>query len=124
MSSTVYEEVALHDMTYVEDEQMYYYECPCGDMFEISLEDLYDGEDTAPCPSCTLQIRVLFDEVRCYSYGKLIQIHAGIVPCTLSPRRSFLTVDKKSRGVCRYARIQVTFLVCEIQERFTLLLRG
>lgn len=64
MSSIVYEEVPLADMTYEGSEQMYYYECPCGDKFEISLEDLYDGEDTAPCPSCTLQIRVVFNEVR------------------------------------------------------------
>eukprot|EP00752_Nemacystus_decipiens_P006135 g5533.t1 len=49
-------------MTYEDSEQMYYYECPCGDKFEISLEDLYDGEDIAPCPSCTLQIKVLFKE--------------------------------------------------------------
>lgn len=64
MSSIVYEEVPLAEMTYEDSEQMYYYECPCGDKFEISLEDLYDGEDTAPCPSCTLQIRVVFNEVR------------------------------------------------------------
>lgn len=50
-------------MTYEDSEQMYYYECPCGDKFEISLEDLYDGEDIAPCPSCTLQIKVIFKEV-------------------------------------------------------------
>lgn len=64
MSAIVYEEVALAEMTYEDSEQMYYYECPCGDKFEISLEDLYDGEDIAPCPSCTLQIKVLFKEVR------------------------------------------------------------
>lgn len=63
MSAIVYEEVALAEMTYEDSEQMYYYECPCGDKFEISLEDLYDGEDIAPCPSCTLQIKVLFEEV-------------------------------------------------------------
>ncbi|CAM9610664.1 unnamed protein product, partial [Ascophyllum nodosum] len=62
MSSIVYEEVILAEMTYEDSTQMYYYECPCGDKFEISLQDLYDGEDTAPCPSCTLQIRVIFKE--------------------------------------------------------------
>lgn len=70
MSTTVYEEVALAEMTYDDSEQVYYYECPCGDKFEISLEDLYDGEDIAPCPSCTLQIKVIFKEVctvkRCF----------------------------------------------------------
>lgn len=63
MSAIVYEEVALAEMTYEDAEQMYFYECPCGDKFEISLEDLYDGEDIAPCPSCTLQIKVIFEEV-------------------------------------------------------------
>lgn len=63
MSAIVYEEVALAEMIYEDSDQMYYYECPCGDKFEISLEDLYDGEDIAPCPSCTLQIKVIFKEV-------------------------------------------------------------
>jgi diphthamide biosynthesis protein 3 len=30
--------------------------------FVISLEELLDGEDIASCPSCTLRIRVIFDE--------------------------------------------------------------
>lgn len=64
MSAAVYESVSIDNMDYQDDVQMYFYECPCGDKFEISLEDLYDGEDIAPCPSCTLQIRVVFDEVR------------------------------------------------------------
>ena len=33
---SVYEEVDLADMTYEEDDDTYYYECPCGDMFEIT----------------------------------------------------------------------------------------
>ena len=32
------------------------------DLEEITLEELYDGEDIAPCPSCSLKIRVLFEE--------------------------------------------------------------
>lgn len=59
---SVYEEVKLSDMTFDSEELMYLYECPCGDKFEITLEELYDGEDIAPCPMCTLKIRVLFDE--------------------------------------------------------------
>jgi len=30
--------------------------------FTISLEELIDGEDLASCPSCTLRIRIIFDE--------------------------------------------------------------
>lgn len=82
MSSIVYEEVPLDKMTYEDSEQMYYYECPCGDKFEISLEDLYDGEDTAPCPSCTLQIRVIFKEVRgCASRSLVVRYSLSCLSC-------------------------------------------
>jgi hypothetical protein len=58
-SDDVYDEIPLSDMTFVEDEGKYTYPCPCGDLFEIFLEDLEDGEDIAYCPSCSLKIRVL-----------------------------------------------------------------
>ena len=32
----VYDEVQLDEMEWVEDDGMYYYQCPCGDMFELS----------------------------------------------------------------------------------------
>ena len=32
----VYDTVCLDEMEYVEDDQMYYYQCPCGDLFELS----------------------------------------------------------------------------------------
>ena len=32
----VYDEVRLDEMEYVEEDAMYYYQCPCGDMFELS----------------------------------------------------------------------------------------
>uniref|UniRef100_A0A7S2W7Y0 Diphthamide biosynthesis protein 3 n=1 Tax=Rhizochromulina marina TaxID=1034831 RepID=A0A7S2W7Y0_9STRA len=59
---SVYEEVQLKDMRYDEANLMFFYQCPCGDLFEISLEELHDGEDIAPCPSCSLKIRVLYEE--------------------------------------------------------------
>lgn len=81
----VYEEVDISEMTYEEDEETYYYECPCGDMFEITKvnskyvsahpshrprrlqhfslhlpqEQLANGETIAHCPSCSLTIRVI-----------------------------------------------------------------
>ena len=54
-----YEEIELSEMTYQEEDGMYYYECPCGDMFEISQEELDQGQDIAHCPSCSLTLRVL-----------------------------------------------------------------
>ncbi|RLN66222.1 hypothetical protein BBJ28_00016206 [Nothophytophthora sp. Chile5] len=59
---SVYDEVEIEDMEFNAEEQAYYYPCPCGDKFVIALEDLYDGEDIASCPSCSLTIRVVFDE--------------------------------------------------------------
>lgn len=48
-------------MTYDAALQTYHYPCPCGDRFEIYIGDLRDGEEIAICPSCSLQIRVIFD---------------------------------------------------------------
>lgn len=39
----------------------YKYSCPCGDEFEITLDELTNGEDLAHCPSCTLIVRVIYD---------------------------------------------------------------
>ena len=46
------------------------YACPCGDRFRITLQDIWKNRTTAEqrelciaiCPSCSLQIRVIFDE--------------------------------------------------------------
>ena len=38
------EEVRLADMKYDDEQLTYYYTCPCGDEFEITLEELHDGE--------------------------------------------------------------------------------
>lgn len=57
----MYEEVEIEDMKYDPATQLYSYPCPCGDKFSISLEELYDEEDIATCPSCTLRIRVIFE---------------------------------------------------------------
>lgn len=39
----------------------YTYQCPCGDLFQITVSDLKSGEDIARCPSCTLVVRVIYD---------------------------------------------------------------
>ena len=31
-------------------------------VFQITLEELWDGEDIAPCPSCTLRILIIYEE--------------------------------------------------------------
>ena len=57
----VYEEVEIDEMDYDEEQGLYTYECPCGDLFQISEEELAEGEEIAYCPSCSLVIRVLYD---------------------------------------------------------------
>ncbi|EMC95073.1 hypothetical protein BAUCODRAFT_48269, partial [Baudoinia panamericana UAMH 10762] len=58
----IYDEIEIEDMTYDSTLQVYHYPCPCGDRFEISLDDLRDEEtDIAVCPSCSLQIRVIYE---------------------------------------------------------------
>lgn len=41
--------------------------------FEISLDDLFDGEEIASCPSCTLRIRVIFDDDALLKFEALYQ---------------------------------------------------
>ncbi|OLY82117.1 Diphthamide biosynthesis protein 3 [Smittium mucronatum] len=57
----VYDTVEIEDMEFDEDLGLYKYPCPCGDVFQITLDELYDGEDIAKCPSCSLLLRVVYD---------------------------------------------------------------
>jgi len=59
---SIYEEVEFEDLDFDPVNQIYTYPCPCGDKFSISLEELWDGEDVATCPSCTLRIEIIYDE--------------------------------------------------------------
>ena len=59
---SIYEEVEFEDLDFDPVKQIYSYPCPCGDKFSISLEELWDGEDIATCPSCTLRIEIIYDE--------------------------------------------------------------
>lgn len=58
---SIYDEVEIEDMTFIARLRTFYFPCPCGDKFFITLDDLMDGEDIAKCPSCSLIIRVVFD---------------------------------------------------------------
>ena len=59
---SIYEEIEFEDLDFDPKTQIYTYPCPCGDKFTISLEALWDGEDIATCPSCTLRIEIIYDE--------------------------------------------------------------
>ncbi|CCW65036.1 unnamed protein product [Phytomonas sp. EM1] len=58
MDAYHYEEVLLSNML-VEDGKLIY-PCPCGDLFELSLQDFAAGADVAQCPTCSLTIKVKF----------------------------------------------------------------
>ena len=60
---SIYEEVEIEDLDYDSATEIFTYPCPCGDVFAISLEALWDGEDIALCPSCTLRIEIIYDLV-------------------------------------------------------------
>lgn len=57
----VYDEIEIEDMEYEPDIATFFYDCPCGDRFQVTLDQLQDGEDIAECPSCTLQIKVIYE---------------------------------------------------------------
>lgn len=56
-------QVEIEDFVWDELKRVYHYPCPCGDRFEITKGDLRDGEDIAKCPSCSLLVRVIYDQV-------------------------------------------------------------
>jgi len=59
--SVFHDEVEIEDFEYDPETETYYYPCPCGDQFEITREDLENGEDVAECPSCSLIVKVIYD---------------------------------------------------------------
>lgn len=81
--SVFHDEIEIEDFEYDDDEEIYYYPCPCGDRFQITKvkisninyfrlfhmyflhfqEELLAGEEVATCPSCSLIIKVIYDLV-------------------------------------------------------------
>ena len=59
--ASIYDEVEIEDLAYNAATRVFSYPCPCGDKFQLSAEDLLAGEDVAPCPSCSLRIRIVLD---------------------------------------------------------------
>ncbi|KJE97716.1 hypothetical protein CAOG_07821 [Capsaspora owczarzaki ATCC 30864] len=59
--SVFHDEVEIEDFEYDAESRIYIYPCPCGDKFQITLEELHDGEDVARCPSCSLLVKVIFN---------------------------------------------------------------
>lgn len=65
----IYDEIDIEDMyktcyvnKFKESTVIYSFQCPCGDVFTISSDELKDGEEIAHCDSCTLILRVIYDQ--------------------------------------------------------------
>ncbi|KAK6240499.1 hypothetical protein SCA6_005888 [Theobroma cacao] len=56
-----YDDVEIEDMQWSDELQAYTYPCPCGDLFQITKEELKLGEEIARCPSCSLYITVIYN---------------------------------------------------------------
>ena len=59
--ASFYDEIEIEDFDFDQEARLYTYPCPCGDKFQITEEELYDGEEVARCPSCSLIIRVIYN---------------------------------------------------------------
>ena len=62
MSTEVYDEIEIEDLDFDAESETFFYPCPCGDKFQITLEEIKKGEMIAKCPSCSLTIRIIYDE--------------------------------------------------------------
>lgn len=65
----VYDEIEIEDMEFEEDISTFFYDCPCGDRFQITLDQLQEGEEIAECPSCSLTIKVIFEKEDLEEFG-------------------------------------------------------
>ena len=65
----IYDEIEIDDLEFVEEmeedgetiKNIFFYPCPCGDKFRITLDQLKKGEKIAECPSCSLKIEIIFE---------------------------------------------------------------
>ncbi len=75
--ASIYDEIEIEDMTWDLEKATFFYPCPCGDRFFLPLEDIQAGEDVARCPSCSLRIRVIFDEDAVAKYAGQVDAAAA-----------------------------------------------
>ena len=56
-----YDEMDLVEMEFDEAGDKFTAPCPCGDKFFITVDQLFDNEEKATCPSCSLLLKVVYD---------------------------------------------------------------
>lgn len=57
------DELEIEDFAWDPVAKVFHSPCPCGDRFQITRKQLAAGEDTATCPSCSLIVRVIYDQM-------------------------------------------------------------
>ena len=57
----IYDTIEIEDMDFDKRTKTFYYPCPCGDRFAITIKQMKRKEIIAECPSCSLQIKVVYD---------------------------------------------------------------
>ena len=68
---TIYDEIEIEDLEFDMENKTFWFDCPCGDKFRITLDELKAGQDIAECPSCTLQIRIIFEKEDLEDFGMI-----------------------------------------------------
>jgi len=66
----IYEDVGINEMMFdARGGGIWQYDCPCGDIFTITRDELERGISVAVCPTCSLKVRVRFnaDDLRQFS---------------------------------------------------------
>lgn len=69
----LYDEIEIEDFEFDEQLQRFSYPCPCGDIFTIDLQSMLSGKDIACCETCSLKIRIIFDELSLFLFLEILQ---------------------------------------------------
>uniref|UniRef100_A0A8V0XF03 Diphthamide biosynthesis protein 3 n=1 Tax=Gallus gallus TaxID=9031 RepID=A0A8V0XF03_CHICK len=93
-----HDEVEIEDFEYDEETETYSYPCPCGDRFLITREDLENGEDVATCPSCSLILRVIYDQRGMEFYSSGVRPSESSVMLKSCPFLFFLSCHSPHRS--------------------------
>ena len=71
-------------MEWNEELQAFTYPCPCGDLFQITKDELRMGEEIARCPSCSLFITVIYN-MEDFAGGSDPKTKKGLEPSKQQP---------------------------------------
>ena len=54
-----YDSIDISEIEFDADRGVMHFPCPCGDIFELTLEAFIGGNSVAECPTCSLTIAVV-----------------------------------------------------------------